>query len=727
MKLRTATLLVFLTAGARSEVEHKTRFDSEMVPGIRGQEVTFPLSNSRQLVRTSGGQWLLVFDAPADGLYICYGPPGRTEGSRFSPPLLMVGNGKEGVLAAGVRPAGVSLAIAGDLLFLAWSDQSGLWAARISLPRLLDLDSLARALRQARPAELVSSDGAMGDIAIDASGRPVLAWSSESGVFISIDSAGHWQAEKAAPSGNEPVVEFDKAGRLHMAYRYQREVPFFGRTAINPRIYYTVREKQGWRPSELAAQGLSFHPAMALDSDRPIVGFQHEGMKAVSRAGDRYLDEREGGGASIGYAAYTDSAWQTGFVSQAHEIITRDSTVADAYKGRIYPMVEQKWRPRMAIDKYGVPWVFWPDTTRRHTYFARWLGSAFSDEYECRGGYYAPSEYITVEKRMPASASEIGFAYAAGGRLYFGTQPVPSATIGDSRHFLFLDLLDFSEMRGVDQVLNRFTKSRQNPVFGPGDPGSWDDYGISFPNVRYDRGKFMMEYSGHGIGGTAGAWNHGYAESQDGIHWSRPKLGLTESKGSRDNNLIPWVPNFLDKKEPDPGRRYKGGLVDEHWITDFSRRIAYSADAIHWTYGQETVNLTSMLEGAGPCFRDELDIPERRFKSVGRTLSQGHRALGMMWSPDLIHWYGDEAILDVEHPYDKPALQWRGRYVAGRILDPSAEKGGDQIYWGTVWIENGIYLCLYAPFQYDGGYQGGLAMSRDGVNVIQSERSMARR
>jgi len=324
-----------------------------------------------------------------------------------------------------------------------------------------------------------------------------------------------------------------------------------------------------------------------------------------------------------------------------------------------------------------------------------------------------------VEKHMPTSASESGFAYAAAGRLYFGTQPVPSATIGDSRHFLFLDLLDFSEIRGVDQVLNRFTKYRQNPVFGPGDPGSWDDYGISFPNVRYDRGKFLMEYSGHGIGGTAGAWNHGYAESQDGIHWSRPKLGLTESKGSRDNNLIPWVPNFLDKKELDPARRYKGVLVDEHWITDFSRRIAYSADAIHWTYGQETVNLTSMLEGAGPCFRDELDIPERRFKSVGRTLSQGHRALGMMWSPDLIHWYGDEAILDVEHPYDKPALQWRGRYVAGRILDPSAEKGGDQIYWGTVWIENGIYLCLYAPFQYDGGYQGGLAMSRDGVNYTR--------
>jgi len=179
------------------------------------------------------------------------------------------------------------------------------------------------------------------------------------------------------------------------------------------------------------------------------------------------------------------------------------------------------------------------------------------------------------------------------------------------------------------------------------------------------------------------------------------------------------VPNFLDPREPDPNKRYKGVLIEGFWITNFKRPIAYSPDAIHWKYGEDTVNLTSMLEGGGPAFRDELDIPERRFKSVGRTISQNHRSLGMMWSPDLIHWYGDEAILDIEDPYGKPAMQWRGRYVAGRILDPSGDKAGDQIYWGTIWIESGLYLCLYAPFRYDGGYQGALAVSRDGYNYVR--------
>src|SRR6266446_1516208 len=163
MRMRTATLLLLLAAAAQSAVEHKTRFDSEMAPGIRDQEVTFPLSNSRQLVRFGTGQWLLVFDVPAGGLYICYGPPGSIEGSRFSPPLLLVGNGKEGALATGSRPAGISLAVEGDRLYMAWSDQNGAWALRTSLARVVDMDSLARALRQARPAEQIAREGVLGD------------------------------------------------------------------------------------------------------------------------------------------------------------------------------------------------------------------------------------------------------------------------------------------------------------------------------------------------------------------------------------------------------------------------------------------------------------------------------------------------------------------------------------------------------------------------------------
>src|SRR5262249_18302368 len=155
--------------------------------------------------------------------------------------------------------------------------------------------------------------------------------------------------------------------------------------------------------------------------------------------------------------------------------------------------------------------------------------------------------------------SEIGFAYAAAGRLYFGTVPVPSVSTQEDRHILFLDMLEVSSMHGLTRRLGQFEKYPDNPVFRAAEPGSWDDFGVSFPNVRHDQGKFTMEYSGQGYKARA-VLGHGHAESQDGIHWVRPPLGLVEFEGSRQNNQVRWIPNFLDPKEPDPTKRYKGVL-----------------------------------------------------------------------------------------------------------------------------------------------------------------------
>jgi hypothetical protein len=703
-------------------VEHKTKFDPEMIPGLRDRQVAFPLSNSRQLVRAASGYWLLAFDVPGEGLFITYAAPDSVKGNQFSQPVLLVGRDDTKAIYKSAKPAGISLAINDKALHLAWSDEQGVWLA--DLP---DLDfstpsAFDHSFRRTPPAEMIAPKGTLGDLTTDARGRVLLAYADQ-GVFLATRSGRVWSREKVADAGTEPTMELDKQGHVHLAYRLHTETPFFGpgRVAINSRIMYATRKTEGWQEPRLVAQGLSFFPSITVAANQPVIAYQFEGQKRVEPHGGKYPEHREGGGASIGFTAMTDGHWNTGFVSQATEILVRDNSVADAFQGRIYPMVEEKRRPKIALDKYDIPWVFWPDTTRRHTYLARWLGSRFSDEYEVRGGYYAPSEHLTVEKKMPSQASRLGFAYAAAGRLYFGTVPVPSASVAESRHFLFLDMLEACEVYGLDHKLNQFTKYRGNPVLGPARSGEWDDYGLNFPNVHYEGGKFKMDYAGHGSGGLAGHWDHGYAESEDGIHWSRPKLGLIEKNGNRDNNIVPWVPHFRDLKEPDPNKRYKGVLVSGHarWITDYSRRIAYSPDSIHWEYGQETVNLTSLLEGGGPSFRDDLDIPERRFKAVGRTISQGHRSLGMMWSPDLIHWYGDEAILDVNDPYGQPAQQWRGRYVAGSILDPSGDKAGDQIYWGNVWIENGLYLSLYAPYQFNGGYQAAFAMSRDGFNYMR--------
>jgi hypothetical protein len=89
------------------------------------------------------------------------------------------------------------------------------------------------------------------------------------------------------------------------------------------------------------------------------------------------------------------------------------------------------------------------------------------------------------------------------------------------------------------------------------------------------------------------------AESPDGIHWTKPNLGLVEFNGSRQNNII-WdgigsnnfVP-FKDRKpDCDPQARYKavGGLKRDGGLYAFK-----SIDGIQWSLMQDEPIIT---EGA---------------------------------------------------------------------------------------------------------------------------------
>src|SRR5262249_43829453 len=65
-----------------------------------------------------------------------------------------------------------------------------------------------------------------------------------------------------------------------------------------------------------------------------------------------------------------------------------------------------------------------------------------------------------------------------------------------------------------------------------------------------------------------------YAESTDGVHWTKPDLGLVELKGNTHNNIcriegkpksLTLVNDFLsvlhDPDDPDPSRRYKATYI----------------------------------------------------------------------------------------------------------------------------------------------------------------------
>lgn len=90
----------------------------------------------------------------------------------------------------------------------------------------------------------------------------------------------------------------------------------------------------------------------------------------------------------------------------------------------------------------------------------------------------------------------------------------------------------------------------------------------------------------------------GYAESDDGIEWRKPRLGLVEYHG-KDNNLVdlsghpPTI--FIDPEAP-LSHRYRATMCtggSTHQGASRGLKVngyytAHSADGLHWTYDQDT-------------------------------------------------------------------------------------------------------------------------------------------
>ncbi|MDF1858852.1 MAG: hypothetical protein P1U87_01490 [Verrucomicrobiales bacterium] len=123
----------------------------------------------------------------------------------------------------------------------------------------------------------------------------------------------------------------------------------------------------------------------------------------------------------------------------------------------------------------------------------------------------------------------------------------------------------------------RATKHPANPVLRRGPEGAPDHgHAILYGTVMKQGDKFRMWYLGMfetevKAGQAPGWWRPMcYAESEDGVTWTKPDLGLVEFKGNRKNNIcliesevpsLAKVNDFLsvihEPEDPDPERRFK--------------------------------------------------------------------------------------------------------------------------------------------------------------------------
>ena len=138
------------------------------------------------------------------------------------------------------------------------------------------------------------------------------------------------------------------------------------------------------------------------------------------------------------------------------------------------------------------------------------------------------------------------------------------------------------------------------------------------------------------------------ALSTDGIHWTKPQLGLYEVDGSRDNNVIlaneaPLSHNFspfIDTNPNcEPNEKYKA-LAG----TKKSGLVAFvSPDGIHWTKKREEAVFTQgVFDSQNVAFWSP---SENQYVCYFRTWSdggfdeyKGYRSVSRTTSKDFIHW-----------------------------------------------------------------------------------------
>jgi hypothetical protein len=262
-----------------------------------------------------------------------------------------------------------------------------------------------------------------------------------------------------------------------------------------------------------------------------------------------------------------------------------------------------------------------------------------------------------------------------------------------------------------------------NPVLRSG-PEDAPDHGhaVLYGTVLKENGKFRMWYLGmiesetkHGQ--APGFWRPMcYAESNDGIHWTKPDLGLVELNGNKHNNIclvqgepfsIARVDDFLsileDPADPDPSRRYKAAYIAHMPYEDIKggmsavgikeKRIgatvcAVSPDGLSWKVladrpanaGNERFEVSSLYRFGNFYYTTGQLISPWAWRADGSKIGRNMLAYR---SPDFVNWSEAKAM-----SFARP----------GQLAEPPVP--GQQTHMGAgLWNRGNVLVGLYGMWQ----------------------------
>lgn len=199
----------------------------------------------------------------------------------------------------------------------------------------------------------------------------------------------------------------------------------------------------------------------------------------------------------------------------------------------------------------------------------------------------------------------------------------------------------------LDQVRLQFNQPEKKEIVLTFEQ-PWEGVHSFYASVFEDGQKIRLYYRGISTNDLSEGQVTCYAESEDGIHFTKPELGLIPFAGSTKNNIVlqgviahNFAPFYDHSPHASANEKYKalGGLRDLHNAAN-KRPVLYalcSADGIHWNLMQDG---PVMADGAFDSHNIAFwDANIEAYRCYNRYFSSEHiRGVQSTTSKDFIHW-----------------------------------------------------------------------------------------
>ena len=340
---------------------------------------------------------------------------------------------------------------------------------------------------------------------------------------------------------------------------------------------------------------------------------------------------------------------------------------------------------------------------------------------------------------------------------------------GVTKHLL-LDTRKVASVVDGKLMPGAVVKDTRNPLLSDANPHQLRPWEVRYdnmqPNVYYDRlyGKYRLWYSSwttcqasnatkgtRGACSTKGYWPCSgvagpllgplgriaalmYSESEDGIVWTKPALGVvkdsstTTDKTNFSQNNIVLLDNdgtgvLVDEHAPDPRQRYKlFGELDKRGGHKHSRALATSADGIHWN-ASDFAGSSTLLDRHGTHNNLVFDPVSNTFFGFGRSSNSPYRTESVaqsktsdftgQWNPavpcglekDESDTYQPDALVVMTEPYEDTGIYF-GFANMLNVTTPTATRAAgtteielawshDLVHWR--YVAHGVPFILRGP------------------------------